>query len=125
MVLISPTEAIEITRRISNVIYSSSKSDDFRLNIKDLRDGMRRVDAEGEVTDISAPREVSLRTGDQARVADATLTDESGSIKLSLWDDQIDAVKKGAKVRITNGYINTFRGERQLNVGRYGKLEIL
>ncbi len=125
MVRISPTKAIEITRRISNVIYSSSKSDDFRLNIKDLRDGMRRVDAEGEVTEISAPREVSLRTGDQARVADATLNDESGSIKLSLWDDQIDTVKKGAKVRITNGYINTFRGERQLNVGRYGKLEVL
>jgi len=95
------------------------------MNIKDLRDGMRRVDAEGEIADISPPREVTLRTGDQARVADATLKDDSGTIKLSLWDDQIDAVAKGAHVRITNGYINTFRGERQLNVGRYGKLEVV
>jgi replication factor A1 len=95
------------------------------MNIKDLRDGMRTVEVEGEIMDVSTPREVSLRTGGQARVADATLRDESGTIKLSLWDAQIDAVAKGAKVKVSNGYINTFRGERQLNVGRYGKLDIL
>ncbi len=95
------------------------------MDIKDLRDGMRRVDAEGEVVDISDPRTVNLRTGDQARVADCTLKDGSGSIKLSLWDDQIDAVKQGAKVRISNGYTNSFRGEVRLNVGRYGKLEVV
>lgn len=58
-------------------------------------------------------------------MADATLRDESGTIKLSLWDAQIDAVTKGAKVKVSNGYINTFRGERQLNIGRYGKLDIV
>ena len=93
------------------------------MNIKDLRDGMRTVEVEGEIVDVSSPREVTLRTGGQARVADATLRDESGTIKLSLWDAQIDAVSKGVKVKVSNGYINTFRGERQLNVGRYGKLE--
>ncbi len=95
------------------------------MNIKDLRDGMRNVDTEGEIIDVSSPREVSLRTGGQAKVADAILKDESGTIKLSLWDNQIEQVTKGGKVRVTNGYINTFRGERQLNVGRYGKLEIV
>jgi ssDNA-binding replication factor A large subunit len=95
------------------------------MNIKDLRDGMRTVEAEGEIIEVGTPREVSLRTGGQARVADATLKDETGTIKLSLWDNQIDQVSKGAKVKVTNGYINNFRGERQLNVGRYGKLEVL
>jgi len=96
-----------------------------KLDIRDLRDGMRRVDAEGEIVDISEPRNVNLRTGGEARVADCTLRDSTGSIKLSLWDDQIDAVKQGAKVRVTNGYTNSFRGEVRLNVGRYGKLEVL
>lgn len=95
------------------------------MNIKDLRDGMRTVEAEGDVVDISSPREVSLRTGGQARVADATLKDETGTIKLSLWDNQIDQVKKGSRIKVTNAYTNTFRGEVQLNIGRYGKLEIL
>lgn len=95
------------------------------MNISDLRDGMRRVDAEGEIAEISEPRTVNLRTGDQARVADCMLKDDSGEIKLSLWDDQIDQVKQGSRVRITNGYTNSFRGELRLNVGKFGKLEVL
>jgi replication factor A1 len=95
------------------------------MNIKDLRDGMRRVDAEGEIAEMSEPRSVNLKSGDQARVADCTLKDDTGQIKLSLWDDQIDQVKIGAKVRITNGYTNSFRGEVRLNVGRYGRLDVL
>ncbi len=95
------------------------------MNVKDLRDGMRRVDAEGEIAEMADPRTVNLRTGDSARVADCMLKDESGQIKLSLWDDQIDMVKQGSKVRITNGYTNSFRSELRLNVGKYGKLEVL
>jgi replication factor A1 len=95
------------------------------MNIKDLRDGMRRVDAEGEIAEMAEPRSVNLKSGDQARVADCMLRDDSGQIKLSLWDDQIDQVRQGSRVRITNGYTNSFRGELRLNVGRYGKLEVL
>ena len=95
------------------------------MNVRDLRDGMRRVDAEGEIVEIAEPRTVNLRAGGEARVADCMLKDDSGQIKLSLWDDQIDMVKQGSKVRVTNGYTNSFRGELRLNVGKYGKLEIL
>jgi len=95
------------------------------MNIKDLRDGMRRVDAEGEIAEMAEPRSVNLKSGDQARVADCTLKDDTGQIKLSLWDDQIDQVRIGARVRITNGYTNSFRGEVRLNVGRYGRLDVL
>lgn len=95
------------------------------MDIKDLRDGMRRVDAEGEISEIADPRTVSLRTGGEARVADCVLKDQTAEIKLSLWDDQIDQVRQGSKVRITNGYTNSFRGEVRLNVGRYGRLEVI
>ncbi|MEM2210414.1 MAG: OB-fold nucleic acid binding domain-containing protein [Nitrososphaerales archaeon] len=95
------------------------------LKIRELRDGMRRVDVEGEISEISEPRIVNLRAGGQARVADAMLQDDTGSIKLSLWDEQIDKVSVGSRVRIENGYINSFRGEVRLNVGKYGKLHVL
>jgi replication factor A1 len=97
----------------------------IHMNVRDLRDGMRRVDAEGEIAEMSEPRNVNLRTGGEARVADCTLKDDSGQIKLSLWDDQIDMVKQGSRIRVTNGYTNSFRGELRLNVGRYGRLEVL
>ncbi len=95
------------------------------MKISDLKDGMRRIDVEGEITEISEERTVNLRMGGQARVADAVINDETGSMKVSLWDDQIDMVKIGIKVKIENGYTNSFRGEVRLNVGRYGTLEVI
>jgi replication factor A1 len=95
------------------------------LKISDLRDGMRRVDVEGTIADKSESRTVNLRAGGQASVVDCTLSDESGSVKLTLWDDMIDQVAVDNKVKIENGYTNSFRGEIRLNVGRYGKLSVL
>ncbi|MEE8239588.1 MAG: OB-fold nucleic acid binding domain-containing protein [Nitrososphaerales archaeon] len=95
------------------------------VKISELKDNMRRVDVEGEIADISESRSVNLRVGGQAKVADATLKDEETSIKLTLWDDQIDQVHVGSKVKVENGYTNSFRGEIRLNVGRYGKLQLL
>ncbi len=94
------------------------------MKISDLRDGMRQVDIEGEVTEISETREVNLRAGGQAKVADALLNDETGSIKLSLWNEQIDQVNQGSKVKVESGYTNSFQGEVRLNIGRYGTLEV-
>ncbi|MGI0073781.1 MAG: DNA-binding protein [Nitrosotalea sp.] len=80
---------------------------------------------EGVIESISEPRTVNLKMGGQAQVADAVLKDDTGQIKLSLWDAQIKMVKQGSKIRIENGYISTFRGENSLNVGKFGKLEVL
>ncbi len=95
------------------------------VKIAELKDNMRRVDVEGEIADIGETRSVNLRVGGQAKVADATLKDEEKSIKLTLWDDQIEQVHVGSKVKVENGYTNSFRGEIRLNVGRYGKLNLL
>jgi len=87
---------------------------------------MRRVDVEAKVLEISEPREVQSRyTGQRFKVAEATITDGTGTIKLVLWNEQIDQVNPDDIVRIENGYVKTFRGEIQLNVGRYGKLTVL
>ncbi len=80
---------------------------------------------EGVIETISEPRTVNLKSGGQAQVVDAMLKDDTGQIKLTLWDAQIKMVKSGSKVRIENGYISSFRGENSLNVGKYGKLQVL
>ena len=95
------------------------------LKIKDLKDGMKRIEIEAKVTEKQAPREVMARYRDVVhRVANATITDDTGNIKLTLWNDQIDQVNVNDNVKIENGYITSFRGEIQLNVGKYGKLSI-
>ncbi len=93
------------------------------MKITDLKGEQGRVDLEGEIVEKGETRTVNLRAGGQSNVADFTLRDDSGSIKLSLWGDQIDMVDVGDRVRIENGYTRSFRGELQLSVGRYGKLQ--
>jgi replication factor A1 len=58
------------------------------------------------------------------KVATARVKDDSGEINLTLWNEQINQVKVGNAVKIENGYTTSFRGETQLNVGRYGKLTV-
>jgi len=96
------------------------------VKIAELRDGLRRIDVEAQVIEISEPREVRSRyTGETYKVAEATISDDSGTIKLVLWNEQIGQVNVNNTIRIENGYVKSFRGEIQLNVGRYGKLTIL
>jgi replication factor A1 len=96
------------------------------LKIKDLRDGMKRVSIEAKVTEKSEAREVQSRAKDQTYlVADALIADETGSIKLTLWNEQVDKVNVEDVVKVENGYVTSFRGEIQLNAGKYGKLTVI
>ena len=96
------------------------------MKIEELKDGMKRVNVVGKIVQKSDPREVRSRYKDETyRVADALIDDDSGTIKLTLWNEQIDRVNVNDRVKIENGYITTFRGEIQLSVGRYGTLTIV
>jgi replication factor A1 len=79
---------------------------------------------EATITAISAPREVSTARG-PSRVADATLQDDSGTITLTLWGDEITKYTVGQKVKITDGWVKDFRGKLQVSMGRSGKITIL
>jgi len=92
------------------------------MKISELQIRQGNADIEGTIKEINEPRSFS-KFGRQLRVADAILEDESGTIKLSLWNDDVDKFKVGDKVRIVNGYVNEFQGEKQLTAGRYGKME--
>jgi replication factor A1 len=52
------------------------------------------------------------------------VADESGSIKLTLWNEQIDQVNVNDNIKIENGYVTSFKSEIQLNVGKFGKLTV-
>ncbi|MDH5482810.1 MAG: OB-fold nucleic acid binding domain-containing protein [Candidatus Bathyarchaeota archaeon] len=95
------------------------------MKIKDLRNGMKRVSVEAKVVEKSDPREVMARFKDETyKVATAIVADETGTIKLTLWNEQINKVNVDDTVKVENGYITSFRGEIQLNVGRYGTLTV-
>jgi replication factor A1 len=93
--------------------------------IKELTDGMKRVSVEAQVVEKGDVREVRSKFKDETyRIVDAVVADESGSVKLTLWNEQIEMVNVGDKIKIDNGYVTSFKGEIQLNVGKFGKLTV-
>jgi replication factor A1 len=94
------------------------------MKIAELKSGMRRVDLEGDITSVEATRDVQTKFG-PGQVASATLQDESGSVKMTLWNENIAKVRVGARVSIENSYVDSFRGELQVNVGRYGRMTVV
>jgi replication factor A1 len=91
-------------------------------SIEDLRAGMNHINLKAKVVEVSEPRQVFTRYGNYASLAKALIADDTGEIKLCLWNDQIDAVSAGTTVKIENARMSTFRGERQLSLGKNGTL---
>ena len=96
------------------------------MQIKDLKNGMRDITVEAKVTEKSAPRQVLSRYKDEMyNVATAVISDGTGQIKLTLWNEQINNVEVNDTVKISKGYVTSFKGEIQLNVGKYGTLDVV
>jgi hypothetical protein len=91
-------------------------------SIGELRAGMNNVTLKAEVLEVTPPKRVVTRFGNYASLAKALIADETGKIKLCLWNKQIDAVSAGDTVQIENARTSTFRGERQLSLGKKGTL---
>jgi replication factor A1 len=94
------------------------------VKIGELNPSSRAVNVLAKVLSKSEVRNVAAgRDGEPHKVSDALVGDETGCVYLTLWDDNIEKVTDGDTVTIKNGYINLFRGNMRLNVGRYGTLE--
>jgi len=94
------------------------------MKISDIKPGMSNITIQAKVIDISEARDVQTKYGPRS-VADATLEDETGTISLSLWEDNITSVSVGDTVSINGGYTTQFRDKLQLNIPRNGKLEVI
>ncbi len=94
------------------------------MKINELKDGQGKVNIEAKVVEKEATREVTTRFG-HTKVANAVIEDDSGTIILVLWGDEIDKVSEGNTVKIENGYVKEWNNSLQLSVGKYGKMTVL
>ncbi|MDH5623192.1 MAG: OB-fold nucleic acid binding domain-containing protein [Candidatus Bathyarchaeota archaeon] len=95
------------------------------LQIRDLKSGMNQISLEAKVLEIPKPVSVVTRFGEFAKVTNVSIKDETGIIHLPLWNKQIDEVSEGDVIQVENARVVTFRGERQLRVGRGGQLSVI
>jgi hypothetical protein len=99
--------------------------DTSSMQIKDLKAGMKRVDLKARVVGISKPKNVITRFNEHVILASATLSDETSTIKLPLWNGQINMLSMNDMVQIENANVIVFRGEKQLRIGRHSTLKVI
>ncbi len=90
------------------------------MDIRDLVPGMSNVDLKIRVLDISEPKQVVTGQGVEHKIVELEVGDETGTMKLVLWDEKVVPLKVGDMVHVENGFVSSFKGEWRINVGKYG-----
>ena len=85
----------------------------------------RNIDTIVKVVSKNEPRVVTSRRDMSTHtVCEALIGDETGSIYLTLWDNDVENILEGQILSIKNAYVNMFRGSMRLNIGRQGSYEL-
>ncbi len=101
---------------------ATSSRNIIEVKIKELTKHQKNLKLVGKIVEKLEPREVSFKDGSRHSVCDVVIADETGSISLSIWDEDIEKVQKNETYCIENGYVSVFRGSPKLNVGKYGTM---
>ena len=100
------------------------------LSIKELRIGANDVTVSARVLAIYPTSSYQKKDGGTGRYRRLVLFDKEGSIRLTVWDEQVEieklGVSVGTPVRVVGGYIKQgLDGKPNLSVGKRGKLELV
>jgi len=95
-----------------------------RLNLANVTIGMQNVDAIGKIIRVFPVREFSTEKS-KGRVKNVIIADSTGSVRLSLWNEEIDNndVKEGDVMHIRGFVRQDNVGEPEIRLGRYGMLQ--
>jgi replication factor A1 len=99
----------------------------YWTKIGNLRESMGSVNVVAIATQIGDEREFVRRDGSEGKVVSILLEDDTGTVRLSLWDDdaeRAEEISEGTIIIVENGYTRTGYGGVDLNVGRNGRIHI-
>ena len=94
--------------------------------VEDLSLGASDVDLVGKVLDTDAVRTFDRDDGSEGRVANLTVGDETGRVRVTLWDEKADLAEEfesGEVVEVGDGYVRERDGDLELHVGDRGTVE--
>ncbi len=111
--------------RIRKQIARQTPSEPTSTPIENLRAGMKKINVDATVLETPKPKQVHTQFGNLVMMAHTYVEDETGKVKLCLWDQQINCVHEGDVVQIRNASVATFKGEKQLRLGKSGSLTVV
>ncbi len=92
------------------------------MKVNELKDKTKVDELILKITKKEAPREVR---GGALRVCNFEGEDDTGKVTITLWNEQIDQVKEGDQIKITNGWCASYQDKLQVSPGKFGKLEVI
>src|SRR6056297_2298975 len=96
--------------------------------VEDLALGLSDVNLKGRVLSTDSVRTFDRDDGSEGRVANLTLGDPTGRVRVTLWDEKADlagAFAPGESVEVVDGYVRERDGTLELHVGNRGAVEEL
>ncbi len=128
------TEGLEIHVREGSKVLHIERPEGAKLptltltKIGSLTPKMPSVDVLARVTEVGHIREFIRSSGGKGKVGETFLMDETGSLRLSLWDEKAEILKDistGDVILVEGGYTREgFNGRIDLNLGKMGTLKI-
>jgi replication factor A1 len=94
------------------------------MEIKDVKPNQGNIEVTATVVEKEEPRSFS-KFGKSGKVCNAKIKDKSGEIKLTLWNEDVEKINVGDKIKIENGWCSEYKSERQLSTGKFGKIEVM
>ncbi len=98
------------------------------LKIKDIEIGMKGFNIEGRIFKITDIVNFEREDGVKGRVSNLYIADETGFVRIPLWNDQVDLIDKlqlkvGDTIQIVNGIAreNVF-GWLEIVLGKFGRI---
>ena len=102
--------------------YDFESNETHDVKIEDVKPLEKRLNVVFKVNNREEEREINSRSGETHRVCDLSVADETGSIILTLWNEDIDAVEDGKVYKLSNGFANIFNNSLRLSKGKYGEI---
>jgi ssDNA-binding replication factor A large subunit len=114
----------DLPDELSRYINTVEEDKDSKLDpngerrIGDLRLGLKGICFKAIVTKKSDVKAVTSRDGMPLLLCSVTLSDGTGEIPLTLWNNQTTTVFKGDRVQVRDARVGNFRGTIQLSLDR-------
>ena len=102
--------------------FNKNRNETYNVKISELKPLQSNLNLVFKVTKRSNERMVKNRFGETQRVCEFTISDPTGSITLTLWNEDVDALKEESVYKLSNGYANVFKNSLQLSKGKYGSI---
>lgn len=105
------------------------EADERELTVENIVPGMNRVDVKVKVVDITEMNTFETDDGEEGKVRNLVLGDSTGTIRMSLWNEQVDVadeVDPGDSIHVQGAYTREDnRGNPELRIGNSTQIEML